>query len=81
LKLSLAFKLWQPLLLAVSLNVMLGSVLGVFGGMNVVAMSQVRMVGSCLVVAVEMMPGGFVVVACTVFMVFRCLGVMMCGFV
>ncbi len=60
---------------------MLGSVLGVFRGMNVVAVSQVRVVGGCLVVAVKMVSGGFVVVARSVLMMFRCLGVMMCCFV
>lgn len=60
---------------------MLGSVLGVLDGMSVMAMSQMRVVGSGFVVAVQMMLGGFVVMARSVLMMFCRLGVMMGCFV
>jgi hypothetical protein len=65
---------------AVSLNVMLGGFLGMFGGVNGVAVGQLGMVGGRLVIATLMMLCGFVVVARSVLVVFRCLGVMMCCF-
>jgi alanine dehydrogenase len=65
---------------AVSLNVMLGGMLGVFGGVDGVTMSQVSVVGGGFVVAVQMLLCGFVVMARSVLVVFRCLGVMVCCF-
>jgi hypothetical protein len=58
----------------------LDCVLSVLCSMDVVAMSQMRVVSSCLVVAGFMMRGGFVVVARSAFVMFRCLLVMICGF-
>jgi hypothetical protein len=69
------------LLVAVRLNVVLGSVLGMLGGMGVMAMSQMCVVGSGFVVAVQVMLGGFVVMARSVLMMFCRLGVMMGCFV
>lgn len=60
---------------------MLGSALGVLGSMDVVAMGQVRVVSSRFVVAIQMVFGGFAMVACSVLMVLRCLRVMMSCFV
>jgi hypothetical protein len=65
---------------AVSLNVMLGGFLGMFGGVNGVAVGQLGVVGGRFVIATLMMLCGFVVVARSVLVVFRCLGVMMCCF-
>ncbi len=56
---------------------MLDRVLGVFRGMDVMSVCQVRVVGSSYVVTVLMMPCGFVVMTRSVLMVFRCLLVMM----
>ncbi|HUD53913.1 MAG TPA: hypothetical protein VMR02_01710 [Terracidiphilus sp.] len=61
---------------AVSFNVMLGGMLGVFGGVDGVTMSQVSMVGGRFVVAFLMMRGGFGVMARSVLVMLRCLGVM-----
>lgn len=69
------------LFLAVCLNVILGSVLGMLDGMNVMAMSQMRVMGSGFVVAVQVMLGGFMVMTRSVLMMFRCLRVMMGCFV
>ena len=63
------------------LNVILGSVLGMLDGMNVMAMSQMRVMGSGFVVAVQVMLGGFMVMTRSVLMMFRCLRVMMGCFV
>jgi len=60
---------------------MLGRMLGVLGGMDVVTMGQVGVVGSRFVVAIQMMFRGFVMVACSMLMVLRCLRVMMGCFV
>jgi hypothetical protein len=51
-------------------------VLGMLGCVEMVGVGQVRVVSSRFVVAVEMSLGGFVVMACGVLVVFRCLGVM-----
>ena len=58
------------------LNVLLGSVLGMFGGKDAVPVRQVCVVSSFLVVARFVMLGGFVVVARGVLVVLRCLTVM-----
>jgi hypothetical protein len=50
--------------------------LGVFGGVDGVTMSQVSMVGGRFVVAFLMMRGGFGVMARSVLVMLRCLGVM-----
>jgi hypothetical protein len=62
---------------AVSLNVMLGGMFGVIGSMHMMAMSQVGMVSGRFMVAVVVVTCGFAVMARSVFVVFRCLGVMM----
>lgn len=56
---------------------MLGRVLGMFRRVDVMAMRQMRVVGSSYVVTALVMAGGFVVMARSVLMVFRCLLVMM----
>jgi hypothetical protein len=56
---------------------MLGRMLGVFRGMDVMSVCQVRVVGSSYVVTVLMMPCGFAVMTRSLLMVFRCLLVMM----
>lgn len=72
---------WAALLFAVSFDVMLGSVLRVFGGVHVMAVGQMRVVGCGFVIALGVMPGGFMVMARSVLVVFRCLGVMLSCFV
>jgi hypothetical protein len=57
--------------------VVLGRVLGMFRRVDVMAMRQMRVVGSSYVVTALVMAGGFVVMARSVLMVFRCLLVMM----
>jgi hypothetical protein len=64
--------------LAVGLNVILGGFLGVLGGLNVVTVSQVCMVGGGFMVAILVMLGGFVVMARSVLVMFRCLDVVLC---
>jgi hypothetical protein len=54
-----------------------GSVLGVFCGVKMVCVRYVCVVSGCGVVAVEVLLGGFAVMACSVFVMIRCLGVMM----
>jgi hypothetical protein len=56
---------------------MLGRMLGVFLGMHLMAVRQMRVMGSFFVVVILMMLGGFVVMARSVLMVFRCLLVML----
>ena len=68
------------LLVSVCLNVMLCRVLGVVSGMDMVAVGQVPVVGSGQVVAFLVMLCGFPVMARSVFMMFRCLRVMVCCF-
>jgi hypothetical protein len=57
--------------------VVLGRVLGMFRRVDVMAMRQMRVMGSSYVVTALVMAGGFVVMARSVLMVFRCLLVMM----
>ncbi|MGO9436004.1 MAG: hypothetical protein ACLPH3_04170 [Terracidiphilus sp.] len=64
----------------VRFNVVLGGFLGVFGGMDIVAVGQVSVMGSRFVVAFQMMLGGFMVMARSVLVVLRCSGVMVCCF-
>jgi hypothetical protein len=61
----------------VRLDVVLGRMLGVFGGMHMMAMRRVRVVRGSFVVAFDVMLRGFLVVARSVLVVFRCLGMMM----
>jgi len=56
---------------------MFGGVLGVLRGVKIVGEGKVGVVRSGFVVAVGVMPGGFMVMACSVLVMFRCLGVMM----
>ena len=56
---------------------MLGRLLGVLDGMEVVAMGEVRMMGGRFVIAVQVVLGGFPVMARSVFVMFRCLAVVM----
>lgn len=63
------------------LNVVLGRVLGVLGCMGVMAVGQVRMVGCCFVVTIPVMLDCFLMVACSVLMMFRCLRVVVRCFV
>jgi hypothetical protein len=66
---------------AVRLDVMLGRVLCMLGGMDMVAVGQMSVASGCFVVSIRMMLRRFVVVACSVLVMFRCLGVMMRCFV
>jgi hypothetical protein len=59
-----------------SIEMMLRGVFRVLRRVKVMGVSQVRMVSSRLVVPVKVVLGGFVVVACSVLMMLRCLGVM-----
>jgi hypothetical protein len=61
---------------AVRFNVMFRGMFGVLGGMGVVTVSQVSVVGGRFVIAIQVMLGRFVVVARSVLVMFRCLGVM-----
>ena len=65
------------LLFAVRLNVLPGGVLSVLSGMGVMPMSQVRVVGGGLVIALLVMAGGSALVACSVLRMLRCLGMAM----
>jgi hypothetical protein len=65
----------------VCLDMMLGGMLGVFGGMNVMAVSQVGVVSGRFMVAFLVMTGGFVVVTRSVLMMLRCLLVVLSCFV
>ena len=65
----------------VRLNVLLGGMLGVFLGVDMMTLGQVRMVTGLYVVPIFVMLCGFAVMARSVLMVLRCLGVMMCSFV
>jgi len=67
------------LLFAVGFDVVVGGVLGVLRWVNVVAVGQVGMVRGGFVVAFGVVPGGFAVMARSVFVMLRCLGVMMSG--
>ncbi|MGB6688100.1 MAG: hypothetical protein WBE76_09695 [Terracidiphilus sp.] len=59
--------------MTVRLNVVLGRMLGVLGGVQMMAMRRVRVVGGLFVVASDMMLRGFLVVARSVLVVLRCL--------
>ena len=61
-------------------DVLLGSMLSMIGGMDVMGMRQMRMMGRFLVIARLVVPGSFVVMTRSVLMVLRCLFVMMGGF-
>jgi len=65
----------------VRLNVVLRRVLRVLGGVHVVAERQVCMVGGLFVVTLGVCLGGCMMVARSVFVMFRCLGVMLGCFV
>jgi hypothetical protein len=60
----------------VRLDVFLGRVFRMFGGVDMMAVSEMRVVSGLFVVARFMMSGGFLVVARSVLVVFRCLLVM-----
>jgi hypothetical protein len=62
-------------------DVVLGGVLGVLSGVGMVAMRQVGVVGGGFMVAIEVLLGGFVVVARSVLVMLRCLSVMVRCFV
>jgi hypothetical protein len=62
-------------------DVMLGRVLGVLGGLHMMAMGDMRVVSRCFVIAFRVVLGGFFVMACSMFEVFRCLRVMLSCFV
>ena len=64
----------------VGFNVMLGGFLGVLRRLNVVTVRQVSMVGGRFMVAILVMLGGFVVMARSVLVMFRCLRVVFCCF-
>lgn len=66
---------------AVRLNVVLGCLLGVLSGVNVVTMGEVRVMRGSFMIPIGMMAGGFAVVARSVLVVLRCLVVMMRCFV
>jgi hypothetical protein len=55
-------------------------VLGVLGSMNMMPVRQVRIVGSGFMVAFGVVLGGFMVMARSVLVVLRCLGMMIRGF-
>ena len=63
------------------LNVLLRRVLRVFGGVDRVTVREMRVVGGLLVIAFGVRRGGFVMVARSVFVMLRCLGVMLGCFV
>lgn len=62
------------------LNVVLGGMFRMLGGMDMVAVGKMSMMGSDFVVTRKVMLCGFVVMARSVFVMFRCLGVMLCCF-
>ncbi len=59
-------------------DVVLGSMLGVVGGVGVMAVGEMRVVSGGFVVACGVVLCGFMVMARSVLVMFRCLG-MMCG--
>lgn len=60
----------------VRFNVMLGRMFGMFSRMDLVTVGQMRMVCGRFVIPIQVMLGGFVVMACSVLVMLRCLGVM-----
>jgi hypothetical protein len=65
---------------AVRLDVVLGCVLSVIAGVDVMAMSEVSVMCCRLMVSIGVVLGGFAVMTRSVLMVLRCLVVMMRGF-
>jgi len=65
----------------VRFNVVFGRVFRVLGCMNVVTVRHMSMVGGLLVVPLGVRRGGCMMVARSVFVMFRCLGVMLGCFV
>jgi hypothetical protein len=55
-------------------------VFGMLSSMDLMSVGQVRMVSGGLVIAGFMMRGGFVVMMRSLFVIFRCLLVMICSF-
>jgi hypothetical protein len=68
------------LLVTVRANVVLGRMLGMLDGLNVVAMSEMCMMSGLFVVVGFVMAGGFLVMARSVLVMFSCLLVMMSCF-
>jgi hypothetical protein len=66
---------------AVRLNMCLGRVFRVLGGMGVVSVCHVSVVGGLFVIALGVRRGGMVMVARSVLVVFRCLRVVFGCFV
>jgi hypothetical protein len=58
--------------MSVILGMQFGCFRGMIGGVVQVSLCRVRMVSGCLVVAFLVMTGGFAMVLCRKFMVFRC---------
>ncbi len=56
---------------------MLGGMLVMLRGVKMVSVGQVGVMRGGFVIAVEVMLGGFMVVACSVLVMLRCLGVVM----
>jgi hypothetical protein len=81
LKQASASKPSSDLLISVGGEVVLGGVLCMFRGMDLVAVREVGVVRGDFVIAIEVLLSGFVVVACSVLVMLRCLGVMMGCFV
>jgi hypothetical protein len=59
---------------------MLGCLFGVFQSARVMAVRQVGVMTGSLVKTLVVMAGGFAMMTCSVFVVFRCLPVMVCCF-
>jgi len=70
----------NPLLRSMCLHVLFGRALGMLGGVNVVAMRQMRVVSGGFVIARLVMLGSFEVVVSGLLMVFGCLLVMIDSF-
>jgi hypothetical protein len=80
-KAALIAKAEEGLLFAVRLDVVFRRMFRVLGGMNVVAVRQVRVVSGLRVVTACVVLGGFMVMARSVFMVLGCLRVVISCFV
>jgi hypothetical protein len=65
----------------VSFNVVLGGVPCMLSCVGVVSMREMRVMSGLLVVAFRVVLGGCMVVACSVFVMLRCLSVVLCCFV
>jgi hypothetical protein len=70
----------ENLLGAVSFDVLLGSVLGMLDGVDVVPVRQVCVMSGLLVISSFVMLGSFMMVACGMLVMLGCLRVMMGGF-